>query len=197
MELESKLTHTHSFFKHPTFLKLSVHEKNIYLSYKLDNYYVINNQYTDPNGHSQKICSYNVSRIDYENYVHKIFENTTFRIYFQKHYQFSEKIKKVLKNKELETKFQSWTVYDIQQMFDYLKEDAKEKKRKEANKIKAQKEEMIKQEELLKKQKQEKIDKQKIHQKELQELIDDLDLDDLENYKFKDLNMDIPYKKKS
>jgi hypothetical protein len=181
MELESKLTlkltHTHSFFKHPKFCQLSVHEKNIYLSYKLDNYYVLNNQYTDPNGHSQKSYSHNVSHFDYENNVHTIFKDTLFQIYFQKNYPFSENIKKILRNKELETKFQSWISYDIQDMFDYLKEEAKEKKCQEANKIKAQKEEEIKQKELIKKQNQEKIEKQNNHKKELQELIDDLDLD--------------------
>ena len=139
MELESKLTHTHSFFKHPKFLQLSVHEKNIYLSYKLDNYYVLNNQYTDPNGHSQISIPYNISRSDYQNNVHEIFKDSSFTIYFQKTYPFSENIKKILKNKELEAKFQSWTVCDIQEMFDSLKEEAKEKKRQEANKIKTQK----------------------------------------------------------
>ena len=82
-----------------------------------------------------------------------------------------------MKNKEVEAKFQSWTVYDIQEMFGFLKEEAKEKKRQEANKIKAQKEEETKQKELIKKQKKEKIEKQENHKKELQELLDDLDLD--------------------
>ena len=169
--MELKLTHNHSFFKQK-FVELSVHEKNTYLSYKLDNYYVINNQFTDINGHSQKSYSYNVSRLDYENNIYKIFEDSSFNIYFQKSYSLNEKIKKILKNKELEAKFQSLTVYDIQKMFDYLKEEAKEKKREESIKIKAQKEERVKEKELIKKQKQKKIEKQENHKKELKELID-------------------------
>ena len=117
----------------------------------------VNNQYTDTNGHSQISISYNISRSDYQNNVHEIFKDTLFQIYFQKNYPFSENIKKILKNKELETKFQSWIAYDIKDMFDSLKEEAKEKKRQEANKIKAQKEEERKQKELIKKQNQEKI----------------------------------------
>ena len=179
MELEYKLTlkltHSHPFFKHPKFVHLNSLEKNIYLSYKTDNYYVLNNQYTDPNGHSQISIPYNISRSDYQNNVHKIFKDSSFTIYFQKTYPFSENIKKILKNKELEAKFQSWTVCDIQEMFDSLKEEAKEKKRQEANKIKTQKEEEKSRLE------QEKITIQKKKEKEME----------IENNKRKELNNDL------
>jgi len=182
------LTKSHPLFKDSSYLGLNKVEKGVVFSHLLDNFYHKNNQWSDPNGHSQEVFCHGVSKDDFLRLVRELFEGSGIEISFEQ-YRFTKNVKDILKKKDFQKKFQSWTACNVENIFNSLKHEAIEKKRQQANKVKVQKEQERKQEEEEKRKKQEEKRKhqeekrkhqeeEKKHQEELKALVAELGLSD-------------------
>lgn len=157
-------------FKNSKFLSLSSNDKNLYLSFKLKNYFNSHNNFApDQNGFTQVIWTNQVSINDFYYEVNNLFSS---RYNLIPHKQFiningiriNDNIKRLLKMHDVEKLFNTCFNIYIYPIFEKLMREAYEKKHAEAkrqseNLKKLKEQEELKQKEInIEKQKKEKLD---------------------------------------
>ena len=97
------LTKSHPLFKDSSYLGLNKVEKGVVFSHLLDNFYHKNNQWSDPNGHSQEVFCHGVSKDDFLRLVRELFEGSGIEISFEQ-YRFTKKCKRHIEKKRFSKK---------------------------------------------------------------------------------------------
>lgn len=144
----------HHAFKHSKFVVLSQSDKTTYLSFKLQDYFNINNQYCpDVNGFSQKVFTHQVSMNDYYFDVSKLFEPYTLVQYKQfvgQPIRMNETLKRLLKQRDLEHAFKNCFETFVMPIFSKLKAETIAKKQEEIVRISEHKKVVEEQEKIIK-----------------------------------------------
>jgi hypothetical protein len=158
---------------------LNPKEKGIYLSAKITECFDFLNRFTDPNGFDTRIYSHGVSALAFYNAVYELFRGSDIQLKLgEGRYQYTEKIKLSLKNKDFTKKLRSWLVQYIEPIFYTLKNQMENEKREREAIVKAQREEERVNLEKEKRKKKEEQRKKREFDEEIQKDLADLGLID-------------------
>jgi hypothetical protein len=155
-------------FKNSKFLSLSSNDKNLYISFKLKDYFNSHNNFApDQSGHLQVIWTNQVSILDFYNEVSILLSD---RYTLISHKQFvtnngiriNDNIKRILKMRDVEKLFNYCFEVYISPIFEKLRKEASEKKHAEA-KRNSDCLKIIKEQEELKQKEQEELKQKEIN----------------------------------